>query len=58
MVLRRKIMPETVNKEVYFWLYCGTCKYKNCKETDEPCNECMTETTNEYSHKPVNYKED
>ena len=51
-------MPETVNKEVYFWLYCGTCKYKNCKETDEPCNECMTETTNEYSHKPVNYKED
>ena len=48
---------ENTNKEVYFFQYCKTCQHKDVKETDDPCNECLTETTNEYSHKPVNYKE-
>ena len=46
---------ESVDKIVMFHLYCGTCKYKNVKETDEPCNECLTNTTNVYSHVPTKY---
>lgn len=44
-------------KEVYFYEYCKTCKYSELKDDEEPCNECLTNTTNTYSHKPVNYKE-
>ena len=37
-------------KEVFFNVYCPTCKHKDIKETDiytddakeEPCNECLT----------------
>ena len=48
---------EAVNKEVYFNEYCHKCKFKGTKETEDPCNECLAETTNEYSHKPVRFKD-
>lgn len=44
-------------KEVYFDQYCKTCKYKDTKETDDPCNECLYEPMNLYSHKPVKWEE-
>lgn len=44
-------------KEVYFDQYCKTCKYENLPETDDPCDECLQETVNVYSHKPVKWKE-
>lgn len=44
-------------KEVYFDQYCKTCKYKDTKETDDPCDECLYEPMNLYSHKPVKWKE-
>ena len=44
-------------KEVYFYEYCKTCKYTELKGDEEPCNECLENPTNTYSHKPVNYKE-
>ena len=43
-------------KEVYFHEYCETCKFKDVKDTDDPCNECLGEPANLHSHKPVNYK--
>ena len=43
-------------KEVYFYQYCKSCKYFKIKETKEPCNECLDNPVNEYSHKPVNYE--
>ena len=46
---------ESIDKIAFFHVYCGTCKYKNVKETDEPCNECLTQTTNPYSHVPLRY---
>lgn len=46
-----------IEKEVYFYKYCKTCKYAKLKSDEEPCNECLTNPTNTYSHKPVNYKE-
>lgn len=44
-------------KEVYFNEYCETCKYKDLEESEEPCNECLTNPVNEHSHKPVKYEE-
>ena len=43
--------------EVYFDEYCETCKYKDLKESEDPCFGCLENPVNLYSHKPVNYKE-
>lgn len=48
---------EDVYKEVYFNLYCKNCKYKDLKESDDPCDECLNEPVNLYSHKPVKWEE-
>lgn len=44
------------NNEVFFEEYCKTCKYKNYSETDSPCEECIAEPVNLYSHKPVKWE--
>lgn len=44
-------------KEVYFDQYCQTCEHKDLAESEEPCNKCLTETVNLYSHKPVKWEE-
>lgn len=46
------------DKEVYFELYCPKCKHNGTDETDDPCNECLTNPVNQYSHKPKNFKEE
>ena len=43
-------------KEVHFHKYCKTCKLEKASETDHPCDECMGETINLNSHKPVHYE--
>lgn len=48
--------PETY-KEVYFGQYCKTCKHCEKEETDEPCDDCLNEPVNLYSHKPVKWEE-
>lgn len=45
-------------KEVCFDKYCKTCKYFEKKDVEDPCDECLGEPMNLYSHKPVNYKEE
>ena len=44
-------------KEVYFDKYCKTCKHSKKKEYDDPCDECLSEPVNTYSHKPTKYEE-
>ena len=44
-------------KEVYFNQYCKTCQHKDVDESEDPCDECLNEPVNSYSHKPVNYEE-
>lgn len=44
-------------KEVYFDKYCKTCKHKKLKETDAPCDECVSEPINLQTHRPVRYEE-
>ena len=50
-------MDHQAYKEVYFDKYCKTCEYKGNEETEEPCDECLAESINLNSHKPVKYKE-
>lgn len=49
---------EEIYKEVYFDEYCTICEYfKKCDGYD-PCNDCLENPVNAYSHKPVNFKEE
>ena len=48
---------EYIDKFVEFQDYCHKCKHKDVPETDDPCNECLTEPVNYYTHRPVNYEE-
>ena len=43
-------------KEVHFYEYCEKCEYNKLQDWEEPCNECLDNPTNLYSHKPVNFK--
>ena len=43
-------------KLVDFDRYCPTCKYKDLKENEDPCDECLAMGANLYSHKPVKYE--
>lgn len=47
---------EIVDKFVNFDNYCETCKHWNTKQDEEPCNECLSNPVNEYSHKPIKYE--
>ena len=48
---------EDAYKEVYFGEYCKKCEYFKKIENEKPCDECLENPVNLYSHKPVNYKE-
>ena len=43
------------DKEVFFDQYCKKCTHYNEPDTSEACNECLTQPTNEDSHKPVGF---
>lgn len=49
-------MDQQNYKEVHFHEFCKKCKYEKLKETEEPCDECMSEPVNLDSHKPVRYE--
>lgn len=44
-------------KEVYFHEYCKKCKHEEVKDVKDPCNECLGEPINLYSHKPIRFEE-
>ena len=43
--------------EVYYSSYCQTCVHFDKAGDEEPCNECLGEPANLYSHKPTKYVE-
>lgn len=43
-------------KEVRFDKWCRSCKYRFRNETEDPCNNCLDNPSNEDSTKPVEYK--
>lgn len=44
-------------REVRYDLYCPKCENFKVLETEEPCNECLTECAREDTVKPVNFKD-
>lgn len=50
-------MEVNPDKIVDFHKYCETCEHFDKAESDDPCFECLDEPVNEYSHRPVHYKE-
>lgn len=44
-------------KEVYFDPYCSKCKHLKKTEQEEPCDECLNNPVNEYTHRPVKFEE-
>lgn len=49
---------ETTDKEARFDLYCQSCKHAETKETEWPCNDCLSIPMVTHSRKPVYYRED
>lgn len=43
-------------KEVYFDQYCKKCKHEKDDEQSGPCDECLDNPVNLYSHKPINFE--
>ena len=43
-------------KEVYFGQYCRTCIHFELGEDEDPCHDCLNNSVNVYSHKPVNWE--
>lgn len=43
-------------KEVMFYKWCKECKNFETPETDDPCNECLTQPWNVDSTKPINFR--
>ena len=43
-------------KEVRFDIYCAACRHALLDDTKEPCVECLDNTTNLYSSRPVNWE--
>lgn len=50
-------MDEQNYKEVYFHEYCKKCKHEKLTEFEEPCAECINESLNADSHRPVKYEQ-
>ena len=44
-------------KEVYFDPYCSKCNYMKNTEQEEPCDECLNNPVNEYTHRPVKFED-
>lgn len=44
-------------KEVYFDIWCHSCKHAEKKESEEPCLDCLYRPMNYDSHKPVYWEE-
>ena len=50
-------MDELIYKEVDFFEYCPKCKYQTNTDSEYPCDDCLTESVNLYSKKPVFFRE-
>ena len=51
-----KIVPNDY-KEVIYGDYCKKCVYEKKEEHEEPCDECLSNPVNLWTHKPTKYKE-
>ena len=50
------MITDSEYKEVMFNIYCTSCKHALLDDTKEPCAECLDNTANLYSHRPVKWE--
>lgn len=50
-------MENNRQKFVEFDKYCPTCKHKDLKCHEDPCDECLTNPVNTDTNQPVLYEE-
>ena len=48
---------DTSYKEVMFGTYCATCKYRDKKENEFPCDECLMTSVRYSTDKPEKWEE-
>lgn len=47
---------EIVEHEVRFDIWCKYCKYKDTDEYEDPCDECLEYSAEQYSTRPNSWK--
>ena len=52
-----EMMMSNGEKIVEYEKYCEKCEYSKLQENEEPCDSCLLEPVNVFSHKPVKFKE-
>ena len=45
-----------MTKEVRFDIYCKQCQFANASPSNDPCNDCLGDPSNEGSHVPKYFK--
>lgn len=45
------------DKLVAYEIWCKQCKYFENPDAEEPCAECLDHPTNQYSTKPINWRD-
>ena len=50
------MLTDSEYKEVRFDIYCTSCKHALLDDTEEPCAECLDNTANLYSNRPVKWE--
>lgn len=48
---------ESRQKEVRFDIYCKKCEFWNTSASNDPCNDCLGDPSNEGSHVPKYFKQ-
>jgi len=44
-------------KFVNFYKYCSSCKHKELKDYEDPCNECLDNPARDQTEKPIHWEE-
>lgn len=52
-----EVFMQDIEHIVDFYKYCESCRHYDKQDFEDPCNECLTNTINLYSRKPVNYEQ-
>lgn len=47
-----------MDKEARFDIYCDSCKHHDTPGFEDPCNDCLNETSVEDSHVPMYHKKE
>ena len=50
-------MPENSHEHIVNFVYCRFCEYRETREEDEPCADCLENSVNVDSRRPIHFKD-